>query len=167
VEWCQGGGIAERIIILDAEYLLDKNYIIWLWNTTGHLLVIQSVVRVMQRSWQGSAGRGKVGSGVLCLDNMITIMWSSSSSVVVVVWHLWKSCFLLCHYKYILATTAKFLRHENNIYHAKVHTWITRPSHIKKNMTVHWGIFFHINFIGIIHHEQFQRYEYAHFFNIV
>jgi len=51
----------------------------------------------------GGKVRGEGGRQInFCLDNMI---------VIIVVCHLWKSCFLLWHYKFILAKMAEILGH--------------------------------------------------------
>jgi len=59
--------------------MLDKNYIILLWNRTGYLLVDQcegSVCNILwdksvrKRSWQWCTGRGEGGRQIIfCLDN--------------------------------------------------------------------------------------------------
>jgi len=67
--------------------------------------------------------------------------------IILVLWHLWKSCFLLWHYKFILAKVAKFLRHEG------IYKLFGKDDFLSVKNATQLSIFFHTLLTTIIYHE--------------
>jgi hypothetical protein len=100
----------------------------------SHALNYYSFVMYLPHGgWDGvKGGLSKVSA----YRNYIVLLWSRRFSVIVLVPScLWKSCFLLWYYKFILAKMAEFLRHEKNIYHTEVRFWIMISSHLGRETT--------------------------------